>query len=101
MQMTVYPIKDTSKYVYVMDELYDEYVQDYMTTGKVNTTIQNTFLFSMYVDLGNDTTSSISVTEVSEEVINADIKYSDWRMMTVNMIWPEDKNQFLKITDPD
>ena len=101
MQMTVYPIKDTSKYVYVMDELYDEYVQDHMTTGKVNTTIQNTFLFSMYVDLVSDTTSSISVTEVSEEVINADIKYSDWRLMTVNMIWPEDQKQFLKITDSD
>ncbi|SFU92419.1 GGDEF domain-containing protein [Butyrivibrio sp. INlla21] len=101
LQMTVYPIKDTTKYVYIMDELYDEYVQEYMTSGKVNTTIQNTFLFSMYVDLVNDTTSSISVTEVSEEVINADIKYSDWRMMTVNMIWPEDKEQFLKITDPE
>ena len=101
LQMTVYPIKDTTKYVYIMDELYDEYVQDYMTSGKVNTTIQNTFLFSMYVDLVNDTTSSISVTEVSEEVINADIKYSDWRLMTVNMIWPEDKEQFLKITEPE
>ena len=84
-----------------MDELYDEYVQDYMTSGKLNTTIQNTFLFSMYVDLNKDTVNSISVTEVSEDVINADLKYTDWRLMIVNMIWPEDKEQFLKITDPD
>ncbi|MCR4568273.1 MAG: GGDEF domain-containing protein [Pseudobutyrivibrio sp.] len=101
LQLTVYPIKDTTKYVYVMDELYDEYVQDYMTSGKLNTTIQNTFLFSMYVDLNKDTVNSISVTEVSEDVINADLKYTDWRMMIVNMIWPEDKDRFLKITDPD
>ncbi len=101
LQLTVYPIKDTTKYVYVMDELYDEYVQDYMTSGKLNTTIQNTFLFSMYVDLNKDTVNSISVTEVSEDVINADLKYTDWRLMIVNMIWPEDKEQFLKITDPE
>ncbi|MCR5108261.1 MAG: GGDEF domain-containing protein [Lachnospiraceae bacterium] len=99
-QMTVYPIKGTTKCVFIMDELDDDSVQDQMTYGKVNT-IQNSFLFSMYVDLILDTTSSISVTEISEEVVNADIKYSDWRLMTVNMIWPEGKDQFLKTTDPE
>ncbi len=98
-QMTVYPIKGTSKIIFVLDELDEESAEEAVTSGKVKT-IQNTFLFSMYVDLINDTTSSISVTEISEEVINADIKYSQWRLMTVNMIWPEDREQFLETTDP-
>ncbi len=101
LQMTVYPVKNTDKYVFAMDELDDdEYVEEFMTTRKVNT-IQNAYLFSMYVDLLKDTTSSISVTEISEETVNSHISYSQWRLMTVNMIWPEDKQQFLKITDPE
>ena len=100
-QMTVYPLKEKDKYVFVMDALDDdEYIQEFMTTKKV-TTIQNTYLFSMYVDLVRDTTSSISITEISEDTVNASIKYSDWRMMIVNMIWPEDQEQFLRRTDPE
>ena len=100
-QMTVYPVKDTDKYVFAMDELDDdEYVEEFMTTRKVKT-IQNAYLFSMYVDLLKDTTSSISVTEISDETVNSNITYSQWRLMTVNMIWPEDKQQFLTITDPE
>ena len=100
-QMNVYPIKDTDKYVFAMDELDDdEYIDEFMTTRKVKT-IQNTYLFSMFVDLIRDTTSSISVTEISEDPVNASIKYSQWRLMTVNMIWPEDQKQFLKLTDPE
>ncbi|WP_408070579.1 GGDEF domain-containing protein [Butyrivibrio sp. JL13D10] len=100
-QMTVYPIKGIGKYILVMNELDDgESVEEFMTTRKVNT-IQNTYLFSMYVDLMEDTTSSISVTEISDDTINSTIKYSEWRLMTVNMIWSEDKAQFLKMTDPE
>ena len=100
-QMNVYPIDGTGQYVFAMDELAnEEYVEEYATTRKV-TTIQNTYLFSMYVDLLKDTTSSISVTEISEDTVNASIKYSQWRMMTVNMIWPDDQKQFMSITDPE
>lgn len=100
-QMNVYPIDGTGQYVFAMDELAnEEYVEEYATTRKVNT-IQNTYLFSMYVDLLKDTTSSISVTEISEDTVNASIKYSQWRMMTVNMIWPDDQKQFMSITDPE
>lgn len=99
-QMNVYPIKDTDKYIYCMDELDDyEYVEERMTTNKVST-IQSTYLFSMFVDIVNDTTSSISVTEISDETVNSDIKYSQWRLMTVNMIWPDDQQHFLELTDP-
>ena len=50
----------------------------------------------MYIDLVRDTTSSLNITEVSDESVNSDIKYSDWRMMIVNMFKPEDQEQFLR-----
>jgi diguanylate cyclase (GGDEF)-like protein len=55
----------------------------------------------MYIDIVHDTTSSISISEISDDTVNASIKYSEWRMMIVNMIWPEDQEQFLRRTDPD
>ena len=100
-QLTVYPFEDASKYIFVMDEFNDnESLQESLTTKKINT-IQNTYLFSMYIDLIADTTSSINVTEISDDVVNYNLKYSDWRMMIVNMIWPEDQEQFLRRTDPE
>jgi diguanylate cyclase (GGDEF)-like protein len=84
-----------------LDEFIDnESLEESMTTKKINT-IQNTYLFSMYIDLVADTTSSINVTEISDDVVNYNLKYSDWRMMIVNMIWPEDQEQFLRRTDPE
>ena len=100
-QLTVYPFADNSKYIFVMDEFDDnESLQESLTTKKINT-IQNSYLFSMYIDLVADTTSSINVAEISEDVVNYNLKYSDWRMMIVNMIWPEDQEQFLRRTDPE
>ena len=100
-QMTVYPLQDRDNYLFVIDELDDdEYVQEFMTSNKVST-IQNTYLFSMYIDLDRDTTSSLNITEVSDEAVNSDIKYSDWRMMIVNMFKPEDQEQFLRRSDPE
>ena len=100
-QLTVYPFDNASKYIFIMDEFDDnESLQESLTTKKINT-IQNTYLFSMYIDLVADTTSSINVTEISDDVVNYNLKYSDWRMMIVNMIWPEDQEQFLSRTDPE
>ena len=100
-QLTVYPVEDATKYIFILDELDDnESLQESLTTKKINT-IQNTYLFSMYIDLVADTTSSINVTEISDDVVNYNLKYSDWRMMIVNMIWPEDQEQFLRRTDPE
>ncbi|MBO4523776.1 MAG: GGDEF domain-containing protein, partial [Ruminococcus sp.] len=48
-----------------------------------------------------DTTSSISVTEISDEVMQQEIKYSEWRTMIINMIWPDDQALFLERTDPE
>ena len=99
-QMTMYPIEENI-YMMILDELdSSEYMKEFLTNEKV-TTIQNTYLFSMYVDLTKDSTSSISITEISDETVEASIKYSDWRMMIVNMIWPDDQELFLERTDPE
>ncbi|MBR4344629.1 MAG: GGDEF domain-containing protein [Lachnospiraceae bacterium] len=99
-QMTVYPKRDDF-YILILDELdTSEYLKDFFTNEKV-TTIQNTYLFSMYIDLAKDSTSSISVTEISDETIHSSVKYSEWRMMIVNMIWPDDQTMFLERTDPE
>ena len=99
-QMTIYPI-DENYYLIVLDELDNsEYMKDFFTNEKVNT-IQNTYLFSMYVDLFKDSTSSISITEISDETVHASIKYSEWREMIVNMIWPDDQDMFRERTDPE
>ena len=100
-QLSVYPLENPKKYLFVMDELDEnEYEEEFSTAKKVNT-IQNTYLFSMYIDIVHDTTSSLSITEISDDTVNSSIKYSEWRMMIVNMIWPEDQEQFLRRTDPE
>ncbi len=100
-QLTIYPFEKEKKYIFVLDEFIDnESLQESLTTKKINT-IQSSYLFSMYIDLVADTTSSINVTEISDDVVNYNLKYSDWRMMIVNMIWPEDQEQFLRRTDPE
>jgi len=100
-QMTVYPLNDNF-YMLILDELDNsENIQEFMTNEKVKN-IQNTYLFSMYVDLIRDTTSSIRITEISDKPVNiTELKYTDWRMMIVNMIWFEDQLLFLNRTDPD
>ncbi len=100
-QLTVYPFEEDSKYLFILDELDDkESMEESLTTNKINT-IQNSYLFSMYIDLAQDTTSSINITEISEDTVNVQLKYSEWRMMIVNMFLPEDQEQFLRRTDPE
>lgn len=99
-QMTIYPTAQEDIYIFILDELDgSQYVDETLTNNKVKS-IQNTYLFSMYVDIVQDTTNSISVTEISDEVMNQQLKYSEWRMMIVNMIWPDDQALFLQRTSP-
>ena len=99
-QMTVYPMAG-EQYLLLLDELdSSESRQEFDTSKKVNT-IQSSFLFSMYFDIVRDTTSSLSVTEISDDTVHADISYSAWRSMIVNMIGPDDRALFLEKTDPE
>ncbi|MBR5683158.1 MAG: GGDEF domain-containing protein [Ruminococcus sp.] len=100
-QMSVYPIEANHIYLFILDELEKGmFVNEELTVQKVNT-IQSTYLFSMYIDLVMDTTSSISVTEISDDVMQQEIKYSEWRNMIINMIWPDDQPLFLERTAPE
>jgi diguanylate cyclase (GGDEF)-like protein len=99
-QMTIAPYVDNFHIMILYELDSSDYMQEFLTKEKVNT-IQNTYLFSMYIDLFKDTTSSISITEISDDTMDVEIKYSQWRMMIVNMIWPDDKELFLERTDPE
>lgn len=101
-QMLVYPLeKKEGDYIILLFDLDKaEYERDLKQENKVKT-IQETYLFSMYVDLNKDSVSSINVSEISDDDMHYDVKYSEWRMMIVNMIWPEDKDMFLKISNPE
>ena len=98
--MMVYPLAEDF-YLFLLDELDVSLCKDEDLTVKKVTTIQNVYLFSMYIDIVKDTTSSISVTEISDEVVNQQLKYSDWRMMIINMIDKEYQSQFLEETEPE
>ena len=101
-QISIYPLDEqNTNYLFLLDELDNsEYVREFLTEKKVDT-IQSSFLFSMYVDLIKDIAYSINVSEISSNPQNYDLKYTDWRMMIVNMIWPEDQKLFLERTDPE
>lgn len=44
----------------------------------------------MYIDLIEDTTGSLNISEISEEDVQAELKYTDWRNMIVNVIGNDD-----------
>ncbi len=100
-QVTIYPLKEKETYLFILDELDDSQSMDEtLTTQKVKT-FQNTYLFSMYINLVEDTIHGISVTELSDGVINQELKYTQWRMMIVNAINKDYQGQFLEWSDPE
>ncbi len=101
-QISIYPIDETrTQYLFILDELDNsKYLREFITDKKLDT-MQNTFLFSMYVDLIKDISYSINVSEISNNPQNYDVKYTTWRQMIVNMIWPDDQKLFLERTDPE
>ena len=100
-QVSIYPLKEKETYLFILDDLDDSQSMDEtLTTQKVKT-FQNTYLFSMYIDLVKDTIHGISVTELSDDVINQELKYTQWRMMIVNAINKDYQGQFLEWSNPD
>ncbi len=100
-QMTVYPIADEDAYMLIMDELNPEENEMENQTYRKVETIEKTFLFSMYIDLVEDTTGSLNISEISEEAVQAELKYSDWRNMIVNAIGKDDQALFMERSDPE
>lgn len=101
-QMLVYPTKNIdADYVILLFELdKNEFERTDKLENKVKT-IQDTYLFSMYADLNKDIVNSINVSEISDNNMHYSVKYSEWRMMIVNMILPEDQELFLRKTNPE
>lgn len=65
-------------------------------------TIQESYLFSMMVDLSNDSCVNPNTTETNASRQDfSDIKYSDWRIMISNMFKEEDKVLFLRASSPE
>ena len=65
-------------------------------------TIQEAYLFSMIVDLSDDSCINPNTTEVmSDRQDFMDIKYSDWRLMISNMFKEQDRILFLRASSPE
>lgn len=101
-QMIVCPIeKNEGDYVMVLCDLDKSESDRTEIADNKAKTMQEAYLFSMYVDLNKDLTSSINVTEISNDDMHYDVKYTEWRMMIVNMIWPENQELFLEKSNPE
>ena len=65
-------------------------------------TIQESYLFSMIVNLLDDSCINPNTTEISSDRQDfMDIKYSDWRRMISNMFKEQDRVLFLRASSPD
>ena len=101
-QMSIIPADFDGKYLFFLDELDSSiYDEETKTESKVSSIQNNIYVFTMAFDLVSDTTSSVSLTEISDEPINYQIKYSEWRNTIVNMIPEDEQGLFLERPDPD
>ena len=65
-------------------------------------TIQESYLFSMIVNLANDTCMNPNTTEISAKRQDyMEITYSNWRLMISNMFKDDDKVLFLRASSPE
>jgi diguanylate cyclase (GGDEF)-like protein len=55
----------------------------------------------MFIDVRLDTINSISITEISDEVMHQELKYTDWRMKIKDMIYLEEQALFVERSDPE
>ena len=101
-QMSILPVDENGRYLFILDELdasiHDEEAE---TENKVSSIQNNIYVFTMAFDLNSDTTSSVSLTEISDEPLNYQLKYSEWRNTIVNMIPDDEQKLFMKRSDPD
>lgn len=64
--------------------------------------IQENYLFSMIVNLAEDSCINPNTTEVSATRQDyLDFKYSDWRLMIMNMFMETDRDVFLRMSSPE
>lgn len=101
-QMSILPVDDSGRYLFLLDELDASlHEEEAETENKVSSIQNNIYVFTMAFDLTSDTTSSVALTEISDEPLNYQLKYSEWRNTIVNMIPEDEQKLFLKRSDPD
>ena len=93
-------ISDDEMAIFITEQ---SYLFDHITIEKEKAyTIQEAYLFSMIVDLSDDSCINPNTTEVmSDRQDFMDIKYSDWRLMISNMFKEQDRILFLRASSPE
>ena len=93
-------ISDDEMAIFISEQ---SYLFDHSTIEKEKAyTIQEAYLFSMIVDLSDDSCINPNTTEVmSDRQDFMDIKYSDWRLMISNMFKEQDRILFLRASSPE
>lgn len=93
-------ISDDEMAIFITEQ---SYLFDHSTIEKEKAyMIQEAYLFSMIVDLSDDSCINPNTTEVmSDRQDFMDIKYSDWRLMISNMFKEQDRILFLRASSPE
>ena len=99
-ELVQFRISDDEMAIFITEQ---SYLFDHSTIEKEKAyTIQETYLFSMIVDLSDDSCINPNTTEVmSDRQDFMDIKYSDWRLMISNMFKEQDRILFLRASSPE
>lgn len=80
----------------------EERIQKDMIELEKSYTIQEEYLFSMIVNLSNDTCINPNTTEISVQRQDyMQLSYSDWRLKIVDMFLDSDRPLFLRMTAPE
>ncbi len=96
----IFRFSETDSFIILIEDTYG-IRSDEVERVKMGT-LQENYLFSMVVDLKNDTCQNCATTEISVERQDyLDIKYSEWRFMIANMFLPDDKSMFLMMSEPE
>ena len=93
-------MNDDEMAIFIMEQ---SYFFDHTTIEKEKADmIQESYLFSMIVNLSDDSCINPNTTEVrSDRQDFMDIKYSDWRLMISNMFKEQDRILFLRASSPE
>ena len=99
-ELMQFRISDDETAIFITEQ---SYLFDHSTIEKEKAdTIQEAYLFSMIVDLSDDSCINPNTTEVrSDRQDFMDIKYSDWRLMISNMFKEQDRILFLRASSPE
>ena len=99
-ELVQFRISDDEMAIFITEQ---SYLFDHSTIEKEKAyTIQEAYLFSMIVDLSDDSCINPNTTEVrSDRQDFMDIKYSDWRLMISNMFKDQDRILFLRASSPE